>query len=174
MATLKLKQPSKRLEQQKQSQHTQASQQGPEDRKRRDKEIMAHLQTRWPGLFNPANPQPLAIRTAQDIRHHPSWPWPDGRSKALNRVLYQWTSKKAYLMALAAPGSQRVDIYGNRAPVSDEHRRRAAEQLFLARPDTNGDTDGDQQDSPALTDKGPEQRGPTDNLSAGGQESGSA
>lgn len=141
MATLKLKQPSARVRQQQTDRHHKISRQGPEQRKQREHDVFGYLQKRYRNLFNLRVPVPLAIGIAKQLRQHHSWPWPDARSKALHCVLTRWTRRSAYLLAVAAPGSKRIDLQGNSTPVSTEHQQ-IARQQYLHRHRSGDDMNG--------------------------------
>ena len=55
---------------------------------------------------------------------------PNLSAKSIRTALARWTGHPAYLRALAAAGSQRVDLQGHPVgPVADEHRAYATQLL---------------------------------------------
>ena len=80
----------------------------------------------YPELFNRAKPKPLALR----IQHQIKAALPQAPTKAISAYLYWWTKQTAYLSAVAASRSIRINLDGSAAgPVTPQHRKHADQML---------------------------------------------
>ncbi len=86
---------------------------------------LAEAKRRWPVMFDPSNPLPLAIGLRDAIRKEL------GISNQVARIMVgRWAKRWAYLRALAHPDSQRHNLDGTvTEPVAGEHRKAAADLL---------------------------------------------
>jgi hypothetical protein len=86
---------------------------------------LAALRERFPLVFDPANPLPLALGIGKEVRAAASLSW-----SLCDNVLDHWTGRPAYIAAIAADGSRRHNLDGTESgAVSDLHRERAAKLL---------------------------------------------
>ena len=93
-------------------------------------ELEATLGELFPSVFDRRQPLPLAIGTSSAVAA--ALGEVDGR--ALGIFFRRWTTRWSYLKALAADGSMRHALDGSVVePVSDDHRRHAAETLAAMR-----------------------------------------
>lgn len=85
-------------------------------------DVLAWITATWPHLEG----VPLAIGIRQQLQPH----LPDSISdQQLRQALERYTGQDRYLILVAAKNSQRVDLAGNRQPVSDEHQQHARVRL---------------------------------------------
>ena len=96
-------------------------------RRRRSEALLGRLQQRYPGLWEPGSPVPLAVGI-----HRQLYPVIDAfgvSRKTLRRFLSWWTTAPAYHLALTLPGATRYNLDGSPAGgvsacQSDAARRR--------------------------------------------------
>jgi sRNA-binding protein len=86
--------------------------------------IRAQLAERWPALFNPQKPAPLAIGINDALLAA----LPDITAGQLRRVLGGWCSRPRYLAALTA-GADRHGLEGVQGAVTEEQAADAAERF---------------------------------------------
>jgi hypothetical protein len=97
-----------------------------ERRNKRD-QCFATVRARWPDLFKPHAPLPLAVGTTRLIAKTL-----DVSPRIVGPVIHVWTQRPEYLAAVAA-GGMRYNLDGTEAgPISEEHQAHAAEQLPAA------------------------------------------
>lgn len=91
-------------------------------RRRTVSAIHADLRQRWPALFDPTAPKPLAIGIHKAMRGH-------GLTNAeIKRGLTTWTKRPAYLQALLRQ-SLRYDLDGGTSYISAEQAAYAREKV---------------------------------------------
>lgn len=89
--------------------------------------IQAQLAERWPALFDPMKPVPLAIGIHAALLAA----LPDATAAQLRRLLAPWCRRPRYLAALAA-GADRHSLEGVQGAVTEEQAAEAAQMLKAA------------------------------------------
>lgn len=92
------------------------------------KRILAELARRWPTLFDPDKPVPLAIGIFEELLEA----MPGTTPEQLRRILGPWCHRPLYLRALVA-GAERHGLAGVRGAVAEERAAEAARELTAAR-----------------------------------------
>jgi hypothetical protein len=96
-----------------------------------DRALDALLRDRWPELFDPDRPLPLAMEIRSRIANALDLASPERRR--LQTFMSGWCSRGEYLRALAADGALRFDIDGSTTEVSPEHQHPARERFATRR-----------------------------------------
>ena len=91
--------------------------------------LLDRLGQRWPAVFDPDAPRPLALRIHATILAA----WSEAEAlepDLLSAALEVWTKTPAYIQTLAKDGAQRYGLDGQPVkPVADKHREQARMQL---------------------------------------------
>ena len=85
--------------------------------------ILARLQDRWPHLFDPADPKPLAIGIHKQIKAAGGF-----SGKELSRALKVWTGRRAYIKQVAR-SALRHGIDGTTTYITSAQTAHAREHL---------------------------------------------
>ena len=85
--------------------------------------ILARLQDRWPHLFDPADPKPLAIGIHKQIKAAGGF-----SGKELSRAMKVWTSRRAYIEQVAR-SALRHGIDGTTTYITSAQTAHAREHL---------------------------------------------